>query len=324
MTPWRVVFAPDSFKGSLTSVEVAEALAKGWRRARGDDELVLAPMADGGEGTLAAIEAGGGWEPQEVEATDPLGRPVVARWLRSQDGRRAVVELASASGLSRVSPDQRDPFAASTRGTGEVLCAVLDAGVRQIVLGIGGSATTDGGAGILEALGARVGADGVDLSGLDPRLAETDLLAATYGPQKGASPSQVRELDARLARFAAALEEAAGRQEHDTRGAGAAGGTAFGLLAICDRFARLELRPGVGLVIAETGLERKLAGSNLVVTGEGRIDVQTAYGKTALGVAQLATGSGVACIAVGGGAESEGIAALAELGVIVVPVVESP
>ena len=339
MTPWRVVFAPDSFKGSLTSVEVAEALAKGWRRARGDDELVLAPMADGGEGTLAAIEAGGGWEPQEVEATDPLGRPVVARWLRSQDGRRAVVELASASGLSRVSPDQRDPFAASTRGTGEVLCAVLDAGVRQIVLGIGGSATTDGGAGILEALGARVGADGVDLSGLDPRLAETDLLiacdvtnpllgergaAATYGPQKGASPSQVGELDARLARFADALEEAAGRQERETPGAGAAGGAAFGLLAICDRFARLELRPGVDLVIAETGLERKLAGSNLVVTGEGRIDVQTAYGKTALGVAQLATGSGVACIAVGGGAESEGIAALAELGVIVVPVVESP
>jgi glycerate kinase len=249
-----------------------------------------------------------------------------------------VVELASASGLSRVPANQRDPFAASTRGTGEVLCAVLDAGVRHIVLGIGGSATTDGGAGILEALGARVG-DGVNLSGLDPRLAETDLLiacdvtnpllgergaAATYGPQKGASPSEVRELDARLTRFADALEAAAGREERDTPGAGAAGGTAFGLLAICDRFARLELRPGVDLVMAETGLERKLAGSNLVVTGEGRIDAQTAYGKTALGVARLATARGVACIAVGGGAEPEGIAALAELGVIVVPVVESP
>jgi glycerate kinase len=339
VTRWRVVFAPDSFKGSLTSVQVAAALADGWRRARPGDELVLAPMADGGEGTLAAIEAGGGWRWQEVPASDPIGRPVTARWLRSADGRRAIVELASSSGLSRIPAALRDPVAASTRGTGEVLCAVLDAGIRHLVLGIGGSATTDGGAGILEVLGARLAADAVDLSGVDTRLAETELLiasdvtnpllgergaAATYGPQKGASPTQVRELDARLARFADALERAAGRRERETPGAGAAGGTAFGLLAIRDRFARLELRPGVELVMAETGLEHRLEASNLVISGEGRIDAQTAYGKTALGVARLANKVGVPCIAVGGGVEPEGIAALADLGVIVVPVVEKP
>src|SRR5947208_6628345 len=242
---WRVVFAPDSFKGCLTSVEVAAALADGWHRARSADELVLAPMADGGEGTLAAIEAGGGWEPQELTATGPIGRPVRARWLRSADGTRAVVELASASGMSRVPAHLRDPVAATTEGTGEVLCAVLDAGIRHVVLGIGGSATTDGGAGILEALGARVGVDAVDLSDVDPRLAETELrvacdvtnpllgehgAAATYGPQKGANPAQVRELDARLAQFADAVEKAVGRRERDTAGVGAAGGGAVGVV----------------------------------------------------------------------------------------------
>jgi glycerate 2-kinase len=334
-----VVIAPDSFKGSLTSVEVAQALAAGWARARPDDELVLAPLADGGEGTLVAIHAGGGWDWQEVEASDPIGRPVRARWLRSKDGSRAVVELASASGLSRVSSDVRDPIASTTLGTGQVLCAVLDAGIRHIVLGIGGSATTDGGAGILKALGVRVEDDAIDLSGLDPRLAETELriacdvtnpllgergAAATYGPQKGATASQVRELDARLAAFADALERASGQRERDAPGAGAAGGTAFGLLCIRDRFRALEIVPGVELVMGETGLEAKLAGSDLVITGEGRIDAQTAYGKTALGVAQLAARLGVGCVAVGGGVEPEGIEALSDVGAVVVPVVEKP
>ncbi|MEO8208262.1 MAG: glycerate kinase, partial [Chloroflexota bacterium] len=166
----RLVVAPDSFKGSLTSVEVAEALAAGWCSVRPTDFIVLAPLADGGEGTLEAIAATGAWTWQEVPATDPIGRPVIARWLLSADRVRGCVELASASGLSRLGLDERDPFGASTRGTGEVLRAVLDAGVRHVVLGIGGSATSDGGRGILEALGARVaggergggGADGAD------------------------------------------------------------------------------------------------------------------------------------------------------------------
>ena len=339
MTRWRVLIAPDSFKGSLSSVEVARALADGWRRGRPGDEVIIAPLADGGEGTLTAIEAGGGWEWQEVPATDPIGRPIRARWLRSTDGDHAVIELAEASGLSLVPRERRDPIRASTLGTGQVLRAVLDGGIRHIVLGIGGSATTDGGAGILEALGARFGPDGIDLAGLDTRLSETELriacdvtnpllgprgAAATYGPQKGATPDDVRELDHRLTLLADTLEAATGRRERETSGAGAAGGTAFGLLCVRERFRSLALVPGVQLVMDETGLLDKLETANLVITGEGSIDAQTAFGKTPLGVARAAKACGVPCIAVGGGIDVEGIAALAECDAIVVPVAERP
>jgi glycerate kinase len=335
----RIVIAPDSFKGSLTSLEVASALADGWRAARPDDEVLLAPLADGGEGTLVAIQAAGGWDWRTVQATDPIGRPVQVRWLRSSDGRKAVVELAEASGLSRLATAERDPVGASTRGTGEVLQAVLEDGIRTITLGIGGSATTDGGAGILTALGATVADDRVDLAGFDARLAEVDLriacdvtnpllgptgAAATYGPQKGASPEQVAQLDAELAAYAGRMLAATERDERNTPGAGAAGGTAFGLLSVGDRFASIRLVPGVDVVMEETGLADKLEGADLVITGEGRIDAQTAFGKTALGVAKLARAAGVACIAVGGGVEPEGIEALRPLGAIVVPVAERP
>ena len=335
----RLVVAPDSFKGSLTSVEVATALAEGWREVRPGDDVLLAPLADGGEGTLVAIEAAGGWTWQRAAATDPIGRPLTARWLRSSDGARAVVELAEASGLSRLEASERDPIGASTRGTGEVLAAVLDAGIRTITLGIGGSATTDGGAGILTALGARVVDDRVDLAGLDPRLAEVELriacdvtnpllgptgAAATYGPQKGATPGQVSELDRALDRYAHWLISATGRDERATPGAGAAGGTAFGLLSVADRFRSVRLVPGVEVVMEETGLGEKLAGADLVLTGEGRIDAQTAFGKTALGVARRARAAGVACIAVGGGVDATGEAVLAELGVIAVGISEAP
>jgi glycerate kinase len=330
--------APDSFKGSLTSVQVAEALRAGWLRARPNDEVLVAPLADGGEGTLVAIAAAGGWDWCEVAAHDPLGRPVRARWLRSSDGARGIVELAEASGLSRLGSRERDPLAASTLGTGEVIRAALDAGVRRITLGIGGSATTDGGAGILQALGASVSEDAVDLSGLDPRLADVELriacdvtnpllgergAAATYGPQKGATLHDVRLLNKRLESFADALEAATGRRERDTPGAGAAGGTGFGLLAIRDRLRSLELVPGVGLVMDETDLAGKLGRADIVVTGEGRIDEQTAFGKTALGVAMRALEAGLPCIAVGGGVTPQGIEALDALAVVV-PVVEQP
>jgi glycerate 2-kinase len=335
----RVLIAPDSFKGSLTSVEVTTALAEGWREARPDDEVLLAPLADGGEGTLVAIEAAGGWAWRTVEASDPIGRPVRARWLQSADGARAVVELAEASGLSRLAATERDPVGASTRGTGEVLRAVLEAGVRTITLGIGGSATTDGGAGILTALGARITQGSIDLEPLDPRMAVADLriacdvtnpllgptgAAATYGPQKGASPAQVTELDAALARYADMLESATGRRERETPGAGAAGGTGFGLLCLTDRFRSLALVPGIEVVMESADFDGKLATARLVLTGEGRIDAQTAFGKTALGVAQRAHRAGVACIAVGGGIEPEGEAVLAELGAITVGVSEAP
>ena len=354
-----VLIAPDSFKGTLSSVEVAEALGAGWAQVRPADRIVLAPLADGGEGTLAAIAAGGGWTWRTTTAPDPLGRPIAAAWLvtaadearagsgevRAGSGEaRAVVELAAASGLSRLAPADRDPLAATTEGTGVILRAVLDAGIRDVVLGIGGSATTDGGAGILRALGAVVAPDldrveRVDLGDLDPRLADLHLriacdvtnpllgehgAAATYGQQKGASPADVVALDARLARFADALEQATGRNERSTPGAGAAGGTGFGLLCLRDRFASLELVPGVDLVMEATDFAARLAAADLVITGEGRIDAQTAFGKTAFGVARRAREAGVRCVAVGGSVEPDGIAALEALGATVVAVHDRP
>jgi glycerate kinase len=348
-----ILIAPDSFKGSLSSVAVARALADGWLRARPVDEVRLAPLADGGEGTIDAIAASGGWQMLPAHARDPLGHPISARFLR--DGDRGVVELAEASGLSRVSVEDRDALAASTFGTGLVLAAVIGLGVRQIVLGVGGSATTDGGSGLLLALGARFldasggeldpGGGGladlarVDLAELSEVLVEVDLViasdvtnpllgdegaAATYGPQKGASASDVTWLDANLAHFADLLEADTGHIVRDIPGAGAAGGTTFGLLAIADRFRSLEVRSGVEVVMELTGFDEGLAAADLVLTGEGRIDRQTGFGKTALGVARRARDAKVPCLAFGGGVEPEGSAVLLELGAVAVPVVEAP
>jgi len=336
-----VLIAPDSFKGSLTSVQVARALAEGWSKARPDDSVVLCPLADGGEGTLEAIAAAGGWKWREAAVTDPLGRPIMARWLASEDGTRAAVEMAEGSGLSRVATAERDAVSASSIGTGELLRTAIDSGATYIVLGIGGSATTDGGAGLLRGLGAIADRDRAeaDFSGLDPRLVDVDLAvacdvsnpllgprgaAAVYGPQKGASPADVVELDRRLAIFADAVEAAGGRAVREMPGAGAAGGVGFSLLAIGDRFGSFALRPGVDLVFEATLFGDRLAHADLVITGEGRIDAQTGFGKTALGVARRAAAAGVPCIAVGGGVEVAGIEALAEAGAIAVPVVEGP
>ena len=337
----NVLFAPDSFKGSLTSVQVATALAAGWSRARPDDTTWLCPLADGGEGTLEAIAAAGGWTWRSADVHDPLGRPVTARWLISADGKRAVVEMAEASGLSRLAPGERDAIRASSIGTGEAIRAALDSGVVSIVLGIGGSATTDGGAGLLEGLGAAADRDDAraDLSNLDPRLADVDIsvacdvanpllgpmgAAAVYGPQKGATAKDGVELDRRLARFADALERAAGVQVRDVPGAGAAGGVGFALLAIRDKCGSFALRPGVELLMSATGFDERLVHADLVLTGEGRIDAQTAFGKTALGVATRAAAAGVPCIAVGGGVDVAGIDALAAIGAIATPVSERP
>jgi glycerate kinase len=336
-----ILIAPDSFKGSLTSVEVARAIADGWSRARPTDTTLLCPLADGGEGTLVAIEAAGGWVRRLATVRDPLGRAIEAPWLQSDDGARAAIEMAAASGLSRLDTDERDATAASSIGTGDLIAAALDAGVGQIILGIGGSATTDGGAGLLRGLGAVADRDApaAELDSLDGRLSRVELLvacdvtnpllgaagaAATYGPQKGAGPDQVRDLDQRLARFADALDAATGRSERGTPGAGAAGGVGYALLSIGDRFARFALVPGVDLVMDATDFDARLARADLVITGEGRIDAQTAFGKTALGVASRAQAATVPCIAVGGGVEPDGIEALAAVDAIAVPVVERP
>jgi glycerate kinase len=345
--------APDSFKGSYSSVAVAEALATGWRSARPQDEVVQLPMADGGEGLLEAVAASGGWLRLPAAAKDPLMRTVAASFLR--DGDRAVVEMAAVSGLSVVAPGERDALAASTFGTGQTLAAAVGLGCRRVVLGMGGSATTDGGAGLLEALGARFldagGADlppgggplgglaSIDLSGISEVLAEVDLTiasdvsnpllgehgaAATYGPQKGADPDQVAELERSLQRYADVMEATIGRTLRYQPGTGAAGGAVFGLLAIAERFHSLAVLPGVEVAMELTGFAGRLAQADLVVTGEGQVDAQTAFGKTALGVAERARDAGVPTICIGGGVLPEGAGLLHERGVITLSATERP
>jgi glycerate kinase len=315
----RLVIAPDSFGGALDSVTVAQAIAQGWARVRPGDDVRLAPMADGGEGTLAALTAalGDAAVRHTLSTVDALGRPVEADWLELGDGE-AFIEMAEASGLARLAPSERTPDAArraSTRGTGELLRAALDAGAKRITLGLGGSATTDGGSGLLTALGLRLldgqghalppggaalaGISRVEVHGLDPRLENvtlaiasdvTNLLcgangaAATYGPQKGADDAAVRELDAALAAWGDAIERATGRLVADIPGAGAAGGTTAGLLG----FTGAKVRPGVEVVAELIGLGDALEAADLVITGEGRADEQTLSGKAAMGVARLA------------------------------------
>ena len=350
----RVVVAPDSFGGALDSPPAAGAIGAGWSSVRPDDEVILKPMADGGEGTLRALAAalGPAAESRTTATVDPLGRPIDAEWLVLEGGAAAVVELAAASGLARVAPAEQDVRAASTRGTGRVVRAALDAGVRRLIIGLGGSATNDGGAGLLAELGVRfrdaAGRDlpdggaalarlsRVDLEALDPRLRGVDVVVATdvtnplcgpdgatatYGPQKGADDSAVPELDAALATYAAALEVATGRRVAEIPGAGAAGGTAAGLLAV----ASATLRPGAEVVAGLIGLVDALADAALVITGEGRADAQTRHGKTAWRVGELARAAGVPavllCGALGEGAETltgpEGLA-------LVQPITEGP
>jgi glycerate kinase len=310
-------------------------------------------LADGGEGTLEALAAAGGWDWMPAAAKDPLMRTVGGRFLRQGD--RAVVELAVASGLSRVARDERDAGAATTFGTGQILAAAIGLGCDAIVLGLGGSATTDGGSGLLRALGARfldargeelppgglalAGLATIDLSELSPVLGEVRLTiasdvsnrllgpigaAATFGPQKGADPAMVERLDAALGHYADLLEQATSTDARQVPGAGAAGGTTFGLLAIADRFASFEVRPGVELVMELTDFDGRLRACDLVLTGEGRVDEQTAFGKTALGVARRAADAGVRCICFGGGVQPAGEEALLELGCVTLPVVEAP
>ncbi|CAN5584481.1 glycerate kinase [soil metagenome] len=348
-----VLVAPDSFKGTFSSVVVAEALAEGWARARPEDRLSLMPLADCGEGTLEAVAASGGWDVLPATARDPLMRPLDGSFLRQ--GERALVELASASGLSRLTREERDAGAASTFGTGQILASAIGLGCRHIVVGLGGSATTDGGSGILAALGARfrdaAGADlepdgkalhrlaEVDISGLSEVLSEVTLVvasdvtnpllgelgaAATYGPQKGADDAEVRRLDDNLAHFADILEAAVGRSLRHEPGAGAAGGAAFGLMAIADRFADFAVRPGVEVVMELVGFGARLSECRLVLTGEGRLDAQTAFGKTAMGVARRARAAGRPVVCFGGGVTPEGAAVMRDLGAVSIPVTEAP
>ncbi|WP_396448698.1 glycerate kinase [Actinomadura sp.] len=323
----RVVVAPDSFKGSLSAVEVCAAVEAGVRRGAPHAEVAAVPMADGGEGTLDCFLRARGGAAVEVAATDPLGRPVKARYALSGDGRSAVVELAAASGLPLVEDVPPDPMNAATTGTGELIADAVRRGARDVLVCVGGSASTDGGAGLLRALGVRFldaageelppgGAALARLASIDDSavpdavratrfrvacdvanpLVGPDGAAAVFGPQKGASPAQVAELDAALTVFADVLA-ARGVRVHDLPGAGAAGGTCGGLVGLLGA----EPSGGALLVAEAVGLPSALTGADLVITGEGRVDGQSAGGKVVSAVAALARGRGVPCVALAGG-----------------------
>ncbi|MEO3753774.1 glycerate kinase [Streptomyces sp. B6B3] len=323
----HVLIAADKFKGSLTAVEVAERVTAGILSARPSARVTTLPVADGGDGTVDAAVSGG-FTAHEVEVTGPLGIPVTARFaLRNGT---AVVEMAQASGLGLLPPHAFAPLTATTYGTGELIAAALDAGARTIVLGVGGSATTDGGAGMLAALGAKLlDADGdpiahgggplrelvsADLSSLDARLRDTEVVlasdvdnpltgpkgaAAIYGPQKGADPMDVEALDTALDHFARVLEESEGArvaQCAHAPGAGAAGGTGFGALLGL----RATFRPGIQVLLGVLGFDAAVAGTDLVITGEGSLDAQTLHGKAPAGVAAAARAAGRRVVAVCG------------------------
>ena len=365
----KVVIAPDAFKESLSAAEVAAALAAGVVKACEDAVVDLCPMADGGEGTVAAMVAATDGRFESADVFDPLGQPLRARFgllgtppgaglpgavgllgaigqsagEGTPVGATAVIEMAAASGLALVPPERRDPLRTTTFGTGQLILGALDAGARRILVGVGGSATTDGGAGCAQALGvAFLDADGrpcvcglgggglagvaaIDMAGRDPRIAEADIRVAcdvtnpltgpegaarVYGPQKGADAEAVETLDRNLAHLAEIIRRDLGVDIADTPGAGAAGGLGGGLVA----FAGATLQRGVDLVAQATDLSHRLQGADLCITGEGKLDATTAEGKTAVGVADLARRQGVPTVCIPGqvtaGAPQEAFAAV--------------
>ena len=328
----KIVIAPDSFKGSLTALQAAEAIEIGLRRVFPDAEIEKVPMADGGEGTVQSLVDATGGEILTERVLDPLGGAIDAKYGVLGDGVTAVIEMAAASGLPLVPPDKRNPLVTTTYGTGQLIKTALDRRCRKLIIGIGGSATNDGGAGMAQALGAKLltangtqiewGGGGlsdlasIDISELDRRIAETETVVAcdvnnpltgecgashVYGPQKGATPEMVDALDANLACFDKILERDLGKSVGAVPGAGAAGGLGAGLLAFLDA----ELRSGVEIVVEATQLEKRLAGADLVITGEGQINFQTVFGKTPVGVAKVAKTHGIPVIAIAGSITSD-------------------
>lgn len=319
-----VLIACDKFKGSLTALEVGNAVAAGIRRVCADAYVDVLPVADGGDGTVAAAVAAG-YVSVPVNATGPTGEPVVTSYAR-RDGD-AVVEMADVSGLARLPAGRLSPMTATSRGTGEVIAAAVNAGCRRIVLGIGGSASTDGGAGLLQALGARLvdqageglrggggslsALEAVDFASLRARMGGIEFTvacdvdnpltgshgaAAVYGPQKGADSATVETLDAGLAHWADLVAAASGTDHRDKPGAGAAGGVGFAAIAVLDA----ELRPGIELVLDLVGFHERAGTADLVVTGEGALDRQTLRGKAPAGVAAAARATGTPVVAVCG------------------------
>lgn len=332
----RVLVAPDKFKESLSSLEVARAVERGVKKANPHAEVILCPLADGGEGTVEALVTATNGKIVRKRVTGPLGRPVDAFFgllgsvahPTSDIRHPAVVEMSAASGLHLVPFDMRNPMITTTFGTGELIKEALDKGCKKIIIGIGGSATTDGGMGMAQALGARfldkqgkelglgsgqelIKIDKIDVKGLDGRITQTQFLVASdvqnpltgpdgaayvYAPQKGASPEMVVSLDQGLSHYAEVIKRDLGIGIKDVPGSGAAGGLGAGLMVFLDA----KLKSGVDLIMEAVGFEEKLQRVDLIITGEGKIDAQTAYGKVPVGVAKLAQTKGIPVIAIGG------------------------
>lgn len=323
----RYLCAPDSFKESLTAMEAARAMAQGIENADHDAEVRCLPMADGGEGTARALVDATGGSMRAVPVHDPLGRPVEGHFGLLADGTTAVVETAEASGLALLEAKERNPLIASSYGTGELMLAAVRSGAKRIIVGLGGSATNDAGAGLLQALGVRLldknGNDlahggaalanltTIDISTMDPALKNVVITAAcdvtnpltgptgasaVFGPQKGASKDDVATLDAALAHFAQVIDSQLGVAVNDVPGAGAAGGIGAALKG----FLNAEFRPGIAIVIEQSGLDAAAQWADVVFTGEGSIDFQTKFGKTPAGVAETAKRHGKPVIAVAG------------------------
>jgi glycerate kinase len=324
----KVVIAPDSYKGCLSALEVAKAMERGVLSVFPSAEVRKIPIADGGEGTVAALVTATNGQLRQTKVTDPLGNKINAHWGVLGDGRTAVIEMAAASGLPLVPKEKRDPRVTTTYGTGELIKAALAEGLAKIIIGIGGSATNDGGTGMARALGVRfldaagqeVAAGGgslaeicqIDTTGLDPRLNNTEIVvacdvdnplcgtrgaSAVFGPQKGATPEMVQQLDAGLAKYASCARLATGRDVAEKAGAGAAGGLGAGLMF----FTPAQLKPGVEIVLDAVGFSDIVRDADFVITGEGRTDFQTAFGKAPVGVAKAAKTHGAPVFCISGG-----------------------
>ncbi|MCJ2378703.1 glycerate kinase [Vibrio sp. ZSDZ34] len=323
----KIVIAPDSYKESLTAMEVAQSIETGFKQIFTEAEFIKLPMADGGEGTVQSLVDANDGSIVSCSVTGPLGKQVDGFYGLMGDESTAIIEMAAASGLHLVAPEQRDPMVTTTFGTGELVKAALDRGVKHIIVGIGGSATNDGGIGMAQALGAsfldaqgnELGFGGgelsklasIDLSRLDPRLQAIKLEVAcdvdnplcgakgashVFGPQKGATPEMVVTLDKNLAHYADVIKATNGRDVIDISGAGAAGGLGAALLGLFDA----SLRPGIDIVMDAVRLSDVIKDADLVITGEGRIDSQTIHGKTPIGVARTAKRYDIPVIAIAG------------------------
>lgn len=323
----KIVIAPDSFKESLTAAQVAAAIRSGMQRIWPDCEYIELPLADGGEGTVQALVDASGGHLQSIQTSDPLDREITADYGILGDQQTAVIEMAAASGLHHIPLALRDPKQTSSFGTGELIRHALDQGLRKIIIGLGGSATNEGGIGMLAALGVkfkdRNGVDiplngqglmqlaEIDMSGLDRRLAQCEMLvacdvdnplcgeqgaSATFGRQKGATTQDIQQLDSALLHYATLIQATTGKAVAELSGAGAAGGMGAALLG----FLPVQLKPGIQIIAETLNLEQKIADADLLITGEGRIDGQSIHGKTPVGVAALAKRYDIPVIAVAG------------------------